>query len=127
LPNYIPDAPEDGPMQAVYLAPRSSLEQALAKIMGEVLGVGRVGAEADFFALGGDTELASVVVGRLGKALEADALPVEVVRDERTVERIACRFVQQDDELEAAAGIWLYADDMGEVEREARLRTGSCK
>ncbi|MDR6993063.1 amino acid adenylation domain-containing protein [Luteimonas sp. 3794] len=42
----------------VFVAPRTATEAALAALFAEALGIERVGADADFFALGGDSLLA---------------------------------------------------------------------
>ena len=44
--------------------PSTPLEYALATIVGDVLGVAAVGADDDFFALGGDSVLATQTVAR---------------------------------------------------------------
>ncbi len=51
--------------EASYAAPETPLERVLARIVAEVLGKERVGADADFFALGGDSVLATTVIARL--------------------------------------------------------------
>lgn len=48
----------------VYLPPRNPTEQAIAAAWAEVLGVERVGADDNFFALGDDSILAIAVVSR---------------------------------------------------------------
>jgi amino acid adenylation domain-containing protein len=48
-----------------FVAPRTPTEQMLAKLWQEILAVGRVGVEDDFFALGGHSLLASQVIARL--------------------------------------------------------------
>ncbi|AKQ66397.1 Non-ribosomal peptide synthetase [Myxococcus hansupus] len=51
-----------------YVAPRNALEQQLARIWADVLGVERVGTEARFFELGGDSILALQVIARARQA-----------------------------------------------------------
>lgn len=48
-----------------FVAPRSPLERELAAIWATVLEVDRVGVHDDFFALGGDSMLATLVISRL--------------------------------------------------------------
>ena len=55
-----------GPLnEAGYVAPRGPVEQLLAKVWSEVLGVDRVGIHDDFFGLGGDSILATVIISRM--------------------------------------------------------------
>jgi acyl carrier protein len=48
-----------------YVAPRTPVEEAVAAIWADVLGVERVSVEADFFALGGHSLLATQVVAQV--------------------------------------------------------------
>ncbi|WP_432421115.1 amino acid adenylation domain-containing protein, partial [Nocardia cyriacigeorgica] len=52
-----------------FRAPSTPVEEIVAGVFGEVLGVGRVGADDDFFALGGNSLIATQAVSRLGAAL----------------------------------------------------------
>jgi acyl-CoA synthetase (AMP-forming)/AMP-acid ligase II/aryl carrier-like protein len=65
-------APEGG-RSATYVAPRDPVEELLAGIYADLLGVDRVGVHDDFTAAGGD----SLLVNRLVTRIRA-ALPVEV-------------------------------------------------
>jgi len=51
-----------------YVAPQGEIEQTLAAIWGEVLGIERVGANDNFFDLGGDSIRSIQVVARCGAA-----------------------------------------------------------
>ncbi|WP_418515016.1 non-ribosomal peptide synthase/polyketide synthase [Delftia sp. PS-11] len=51
--------------EAVYEAPQGELEQTLARVWAEVLGLQRVGRGDNFFALGGDSILSLQIVSRL--------------------------------------------------------------
>ncbi|WP_157108391.1 non-ribosomal peptide synthetase, partial [Aldersonia kunmingensis] len=83
---------------AVFRAPTTPIEQTVASVIAEVLGYGareatgeeprRVGLDDDFFALGGNSLLATQVVSRLGAALDA-TVPVRVMFEAPTVERLA--------------------------------------
>ncbi|HEX2300340.1 MAG TPA: amino acid adenylation domain-containing protein [Pseudonocardiaceae bacterium] len=62
-------APEGRPeLESGYIAPRTPIEQRLAEIWAEVLGVERVGVEDNFFGLGGDSILSIQVVSRARQA-----------------------------------------------------------
>ncbi|HET7459775.1 MAG TPA: amino acid adenylation domain-containing protein, partial [Longimicrobium sp.] len=69
-------APEGGAYAAgVYEAPSGRVEQAVAAIWAELLGVERVGRGDDFFHLGGHSLLAVRVVSRVRQALDAQVSP----------------------------------------------------
>ncbi|MFD0366030.1 amino acid adenylation domain-containing protein, partial [Nocardia sp. GCM10030253] len=55
--------PERAPRQ--YLAPSTPLERVVAEVFAEVLGIERIGADDDFFALGGSSLVATQAVSRL--------------------------------------------------------------
>ncbi|HEV2735730.1 MAG TPA: amino acid adenylation domain-containing protein, partial [Longimicrobiaceae bacterium] len=57
-------APEYGLREARYVAPRTPVEETLAKVWAEVLGVARVGVDDVFFELGGDSILAIQAASR---------------------------------------------------------------
>ncbi|MGE5629551.1 MAG: non-ribosomal peptide synthetase, partial [Caulobacteraceae bacterium] len=57
---------------AEYTAPRNEVEEKLAKIWSEVLGVGRIGINDDFFALGGHSLKAIKIVSVIQKELVAE-------------------------------------------------------
>jgi amino acid adenylation domain-containing protein len=55
--------------EADYAAPRTPVEERLARIWTEVLGIERVGIDDDFFALGGHSLLATLVISRIRQSL----------------------------------------------------------
>ncbi|MGW5701159.1 non-ribosomal peptide synthase/polyketide synthase [Amycolatopsis japonica] len=71
-------APDFGDKTA-WTAPATEAERALAAIWSDVLGVADVGAEANFFALGGDSILSIQVVSRARRA-GLSLLPHDVFR-----------------------------------------------
>ncbi|MER6174692.1 amino acid adenylation domain-containing protein [Streptosporangium sp. NPDC001681] len=110
-----------------YTAPATALERVLARVVGQVLGVPRVGAHDDIFALGGDSVLATTIIARLREALDASSLPLRALFTERTVSRVARRFAEVEEtsgRLEAVAEIWLMVEGMSEDELAERLGTG---
>ncbi|WP_395705350.1 amino acid adenylation domain-containing protein [Rhodococcus ruber] len=75
---------------AVFRAPSTVLEQVVASVFGEVLGVERVGLDDDFFALGGNSLVATRVAARLGQALDAQ-VPVRMLFEAPDVAGLAAR------------------------------------
>ncbi|MGV5049105.1 amino acid adenylation domain-containing protein [Rhodococcus pyridinivorans] len=73
-----------------FRAPVTPVEQTVAAVFGEVLGLERVGLDDDFFALGGNSLSATQVVSRIGAALDTP-IPVRVLFEESTVEGLAAR------------------------------------
>ena len=59
-------------LTASYVAPRNPVEERLAGIWAEVLGLAQVGIEDDFFDLGGHSLLATQVVSRVRKLFGAE-------------------------------------------------------
>ncbi|MGH3753654.1 MAG: non-ribosomal peptide synthase/polyketide synthase, partial [Pseudonocardiaceae bacterium] len=83
-PNGKPDrralpAPDWAPEDAGYVAPRSPVEQTLARIWAQLLGVDRVGVHDNFFALGGDSILSIQLVSR-ARAAGCNLTPRDVFR-----------------------------------------------
>ncbi|MFD7734054.1 amino acid adenylation domain-containing protein, partial [Kitasatospora phosalacinea] len=65
-------APAAGAVAAAGRAPREGREEILAGLFAGTLGVPRVGADDNFFALGGNSLLATLLVGRIRAALDAE-------------------------------------------------------
>jgi mycobactin phenyloxazoline synthetase len=80
-------------------APRNDVEAALAEIIADVLGVSSVGVHDDFFALGGDSVLATTAIARVRDWLEIDHAVVADLFATRTVagfvERLSRREAQR--------------------------------
>ena len=75
-------------IQAEYVAPRNSTEQALARIWADLLGLERVGVHDDFFHLGGHSLLAARVVSRVREAFRVE-LPLATFFEESTLGNLA--------------------------------------
>ncbi|MFF1422985.1 amino acid adenylation domain-containing protein [Streptomyces sp. NPDC058280] len=80
----------DRPGGVRWVAPRTATERSVAELMGEVLGVERVGADDGFFALGGHSLLAIRLVLRLRRAFSIE-LTVGELFHAPTVAALAAR------------------------------------
>ncbi|WP_185981923.1 non-ribosomal peptide synthetase [Skermania sp. ID1734] len=56
----------------VFRAPQGAIEKTIADVVAELLGVPRVGADDDFFELGGNSLLAARVVSHINEVLDAN-------------------------------------------------------
>ncbi|MEV6135893.1 amino acid adenylation domain-containing protein [Nocardia sp. NPDC051990] len=77
----------------VFRAPSTPIEEIVAGVFTDVLGVARVGIDDDFFALGGNSLIATQVAARLGAALDTQ-VPVRVLFEASTVGALAVRVEQ---------------------------------
>ncbi|MEU1981377.1 amino acid adenylation domain-containing protein [Nocardia sp. NPDC019395] len=74
-----------------FRAPASPVEEIVADVFAEVLGLDRlVGADDDFFELGGNSLVATRVAARIGAALDMN-LPVAMIFDAPSVAKLAAR------------------------------------
>ncbi|MBL1075546.1 non-ribosomal peptide synthase/polyketide synthase [Nocardia sp. 2] len=80
--------PEFGDATAEFREPEGAAEIAVAAIVAELLGLERVGADDDFFALGGNSLIATRVIARVSEALDAH-LDVRDFFDRPTVAGLA--------------------------------------
>jgi acyl-coenzyme A synthetase/AMP-(fatty) acid ligase/acyl carrier protein len=71
-----------------YVAPRTEIEEALAAICAEILGVEKLGIHHDFFAMGGDSLMAIRAIFRIRKAVGVE-LEVRSFFDSPTVAALA--------------------------------------
>jgi hypothetical protein len=76
-----------------YLAPGTPAEQKVAEIWSAVLRVPSVGANDNFFALGGHPLLATQIVSRVRQTMGVD-LPLRSFFESPTLEALAARIVQ---------------------------------
>ncbi|MEV2271292.1 type I polyketide synthase [Nonomuraea africana] len=76
-----------------YHAPEGALALTLARIWGEVLGVANVGADDDFFDLGGNSLVAVQLIAQVRATLGVK-LPMRTLFEAPTVEQMAARVEQ---------------------------------
>jgi amino acid adenylation domain-containing protein len=73
---------------ASYLAPRGQLEEQIASVWSQVLGVERISIDANFFDAGGHSLLATQVVSRLSETLHLD-IPLRLMFERPTIASLA--------------------------------------
>ncbi|MCT7294361.1 amino acid adenylation domain-containing protein, partial [Rhodococcus sp. PAE-6] len=78
-----------------FRAPTTPVEEVVAGVFADVLGVDRVGLDDDFFALGGNSLIATQVVARLGSEL-GTVVPVRVLFEAPGVAALAARVEQSE-------------------------------
>jgi acyl carrier protein len=71
-----------------YVAPRTPIEEALAKIWQDVLDVGRISVKANFFALGGHSLMAVRIGHLIGKQFDLE-IPLRALFERPTIEQFA--------------------------------------
>ncbi|ORI16486.1 long-chain fatty acid--CoA ligase [Rhodococcus sp. 1168] len=71
-----------------FRAPTTPIEEIVAEVFADLLGVPRVGVDDDFFELGGNSLIATQLVSRVGAAVDA-VVPVRALFEARTVEKLA--------------------------------------
>lgn len=84
----VPASQDDG------TPPRTSLEQAVAAIWADILGMPRVGIHESFFDIGGDSLLAVHVVAEIADTLHVD-LSVRAIFEAPTVAQLAKKIEEQ--------------------------------
>jgi len=94
-------------LEETFVAPRTPIEEALARIFAQILGVGRVGIHDNFFALGGHSLLATQVISRVRESFQV-ALPLRTLFEQSTVAGLAEELLK-------------YESRQGQVAATARL------
>ncbi|MFB4394984.1 MULTISPECIES: phosphopantetheine-binding protein, partial [unclassified Pseudomonas] len=103
-------APDASLLQHAYVAPQSELEQRLALIWQDVLGVERVGLNDDFFALGGHSLQLVMLLSRIRGELDRE-LKIRQFHGLRTLGELAAHLEQdgsaqaRDAELDQIFGV----------------------
>ncbi len=104
--------PEPGYTQREFRAPATPIEAIVADVFATVLGLERVGADDDFFALGGNSLVATQVVARLGAAVDG-RIPVRTLFETPTVTALATAIESR---AHGRRGV-----ELGTIERPDRL------
>ncbi|MEW5957721.1 MAG: amino acid adenylation domain-containing protein, partial [Chloroflexota bacterium] len=112
LPAPADERPE---LAETYVAPQTPLEQTLAEIWADVLGLSPVGVADNFFELGGHSLLAARVISRLNQSLGVE-LPVRSLFEHPTIARLAAQ-------IKPLAQVWPHSTglDIKPVSAQAEL------
>ena len=76
------------PLPHPYLAPRTATEQRLAEIWSASLNMDRVGVNDDYFDLGGDSFMATVIFSMIESTFGI-AIPIGTLVDASTIAKLA--------------------------------------
>jgi acyl carrier protein len=90
LPAVAAGRPE---LETKYLAPRTAVEEDLARIWREVLAVQHIGIEDNFFELGGHSLMATQVLSRVREVFNLE-VPLRVMFQSPTIASFAIAIVQ---------------------------------
>ena len=83
-------------LHSAYVAPRNAIEEFLAGIWEEVLGMENIGMEHNFFSdLGGHSLLASQVMARMREAMQAE-VPLRMLFENPTIAMLATRMMESE-------------------------------
>jgi len=110
-------------LESMFVAPRSPIEEELARIFGEVLGIERVGIHDNFFDLGGHSLLVTQVVSRINRAFQIE-ISLRDLFDAPTVSGIVPVIVQnqiRQAEGEDLSQILADLEGISEIEIESEL------
>ncbi len=108
----------------VRVPPRTALERAIAMTWAQVLGIDEVGVAEEYFALGGDSVLATSIVARLREGLDTATVSVRTLFAGRTVAGLAERIVATEEtpgRSERVAEIFLEVEALSDEDVSAQL------
>ncbi|HEX8088364.1 MAG TPA: phosphopantetheine-binding protein, partial [Blastocatellia bacterium] len=100
--------------QTPFASPRSPLEELLAGVWADVLGVERVGVHDDFFEMGGQSILATQLISKIQQILPIE-LPLRTIFEAPTVAQLAVAIEQSQQSLDDAE-MTLMAEVLSELQ-----------
>ncbi len=106
-PPGTPEVRHDRPaLAAPYQAPRTDAERLMTDIFGELLGIGEIGVDDNFFDLGGHSLLAAQVISRIQSTFGV-ALPIKVLFENPTpaalADAAALRHLEEGEDADTAS------------------------
>jgi len=107
--------------RAEFVAPRTPVEEELAKIWTQVLGIEQVGIHDNFFLLGGDSVLATQFISRVREALQVELSLISLF-ETPTIADLAVAIAQnQAEKHEEIARMLAELEDLSEEEAQRLL------
>lgn len=100
-----------------HVAPRTDLEKVVALVWADVLGVAEVGVTDEFFALGGDSVIATSLITRLRESLDTAEISVRMLFAAPTVAGLAAKMLEAEEEagrLAQVAEIYLEIEALSD-------------
>jgi acyl carrier protein len=108
-------------LEEEYAAPRTPIEELLADIWCEVLGVERVGLHDNFFELGGHSLLATRLVSQIRRAFSIE-LPLRTIFEMPTIARLAVYLLEQRSPESSPQGIEQLLGELESITEESAKR-----
>ena len=108
---------------ADFIAPRNDMEELVAEIWRDILGLTQVGVESNFFDLGGHSLLATRVMNKIRERCGVE-LPLRVLFESPTVASLAARLEEaqpKDSEMGRILEILANVENISEEEVNALL------
>jgi acyl carrier protein len=121
--NALPVSEGEVEAEDSYVAPRTAVEEVLARILAAVLSLKRVGINDNFFESGGHSLLATQVVSRVREAFRME-LPLKKVFEEPTVGGLAAAILEDTGErlrIERTAELLLKLSQLSDDEADCLL------
>jgi len=106
--------------ESAFVAPRNPVEEVLADVWQQTLGIERIGVHDNFFALGGHSLHAAQIIAWLRRAFHVKT-PLRILFESPTVERLAEALSQQTARARQTADALLKIRSMSPEERAQRL------
>jgi acyl carrier protein len=119
-------APAGAPVESLFVAPRTAVEEVMAGLFAEILGGERVGVRDNFFALGGHSLLATRLMMKLRSVFGVE-VPLRALFESPTVEGMCAAFAAAAggmEILEEIAQVYLAATALSEEEIAQLLGSG---
>ncbi|HAX85129.1 MAG TPA: polyketide synthase [Cyanobacteria bacterium UBA11370] len=104
-------------LDKAYIAPRNQVEDTIATIWQNLLGIEKVGVHDDFFELGGHSLLATQFISRIRKTLQVE-LPLSSIFEAPTVAKISDyleKHYLKNQEISTPASVGLDDREEGEI------------